>query len=59
MVSLVDIAAGNIINIDFMHLYGPQKTLISINVVIHAMFLWKTLLKSYQLLLHLLGEPTR
>ena len=26
MVSLVDIAAGDIINIDFMHPYEPRKT---------------------------------
>ena len=26
MVSLVDIAAGNVINIDFMHPLGPRKT---------------------------------
>ena len=30
---------------------------LSVNVVIHAMFLRKTLFKRYQLLLHLLGDP--
>ena len=28
MVSLIDIAAGNIFNIDFMHPHGPKKTFI-------------------------------
>ena len=59
MVILVDIAAGDIVNINSCILMGHERPLISINVVIHAMFLWKTLSKRYQLLLHLLGEPTR
>ena len=54
--NLVDIATEDIITTDFIHPHGPRKT---INVVIHVMFLWKTLFKRYQLLLHLLGEPTR
>ena len=32
MVSLVDIAAGDVINIDFMHLMGHERPLISTNV---------------------------
>ena len=40
-------------------LKGQERPLISINVVLHVMFLWKTFFKRYQLLLHLLGEPTR
>ena len=36
---------------------GHGRPLISINVVIHAMLLWKALFKRYQLLLHLLGDP--
>ena len=39
MVSSVDIAAGDVINIDLIHLHWPQNTLISITVVIHVMFL--------------------
>ena len=36
---------------------GHEIPLISISVVIHVMFLLKTLFKRHQLLLHLLGDP--
>ena len=39
MDSLVDIVAGDVINIDFMHPSGPRRPLISISVVIYVMFL--------------------
>ena len=51
MVSLVNIAAGDVISIDFM---GHERPLISINTMIDVMLLWKTLFIRYQLLLHLL-----
>ena len=38
-------------------LMDHEKHLVSISVVIHVMFLWKTLFKRYELLLHLLGNP--
>ena len=57
MVCLVDIAAGDVINIGFMHPRGPWKTFNSISVVNHGMFLWKTLFKRYQFLQYLLGNP--
>ena len=41
MVYSVDIAAGDVININFMHLHGHERPLIGIIVVIHVMFLWK------------------
>ena len=36
---------------------GHDRPLISIIVVIHVIFLQKTLFKRYQLMLHLLGDP--
>ena len=58
MVSLVDVAAGDLILL-ILILCILERTLISANVLIHVMFLWKTFLKRYQFVLHLLGEPTR
>ena len=58
MVSLVDIAAVDVINIDLCIIMGHEILLISIIVVIHVMFLYKTLLKRYQLLLHLPGDSS-
>ena len=56
MVSLVAIAAVDVINIDLCIVIGHERLLISIIVVIHVMFLCKTLFKRYQLLLHLPGD---
>ena len=56
MVSLVAIAAVDVINIDLCIVIGHERLLISVIVVIHVMFLCKTLFKRYQLLLHLPGD---
>ena len=56
MVSLVDIAAGDIIITDAIILMDQKLPLISLIVMIHVMLLWKTF-KRYQPLLHLLVDP--
>ena len=53
-VSLVDIAASDIIILISCILIGQDRPLISINVVTDVMFLWKTLFKRCQLHLVLL-----
>ena len=61
MVILVDIQQLQVILLILIscNLMGHGRPLISINVVIHVTFLRKTLFKRYQLVLYLLGEPTR
>ena len=58
MVSLVDIAAVDVINTDLCIFIGHEKLLISIIVVIHVMFSYNSLFKRYQFLLYLPGDST-